>query len=72
MKSINVIIDGALVHTDDALDDDCVLDSALFGDIETEKNEKINKAVTRMDKVVDDFRINLEPSSRVKLNHPLG
>ena len=27
--------------------------------------------MTRMDKVVDDFRINLEPSSRVKLNHPL-
>ena len=71
MESINVVIDDALVHTDDALDEDCDSDSAPSRDVETKKNEKRDEALTRMNKVVDDFRINLEPSSRVKLNHPL-
>ena len=71
MESINVIINDDLVYTDDALYEDCDSNSAPSRDVETEKNEKRDEAVTRMDKVVDDFRINLEPSSRVKLNHPL-
>ena len=71
MESINIVIDDALVHTDDTLDEDCDSDSALSRDVKTEKNEKRDEAVTQMDKIIDDFRINLEQSSKVKLNHPL-
>ena len=70
MESINVVIDDALVHTDDALDENCDSDSAPLRDVEMEKKKK-DETVTRMDKGVDDFRINLKLSSRVKLNHPL-
>ena len=63
IELINVVIDDALVHTDDTLDKNCDSDSAPSKDVEREKNEKKDEAVThsRMDKAVDDFRINLEP-----------
>ena len=54
MESINIMIDDALVHTNDAFDEDCDLDSTTFGDIEKEKNEKRDGAVIRIDKVVED------------------
>ena len=50
MESINVVIDDALVHTDDALDEDCDSDSAPSRDVEKEKNKKRDEVVTRMDK----------------------
>ena len=71
MESINVIIDDALLHTNNALDKDCNLDSVPSRDVAMEKNEKRDEAVPQMDKIIDDLRINLEPSSSVKLNHPL-
>ena len=40
MESINVVIDDALVHTDDALDEDCDSDSAPSRDLEKEKRKK--------------------------------
>ena len=67
MESINVVIDDALVDTDE----DCDSDSAPSRDVEMEKNEKRDEVLTRMDKAIDDFRINFEPPCRVKLNHPL-
>ena len=70
MESINVVIDDALVHTDDTLDEDCDSDSAPSRDVEKEKNEKRDGAVTRMDKAIENFGINLELSARVKLNRP--
>ena len=39
--------------------------------LDTKKNEKKDEALTRMDKAINDFRINLEPSSCVNLNQPL-
>ena len=34
MKSINVVIDDSLVHTNDTLDKNCDSNSAPFGDVE--------------------------------------
>ena len=45
MESINIVIDDALVHTDDTFDKDCDSDSATSGDVEREKNEKRDRAV---------------------------
>ena len=45
MESINIVIDDALVHTDDTLDEDCDSGCATSGDIEKEKNEKRDRAM---------------------------
>ena len=71
MGSINVIIDDILVHSDDTLDDDCNSDSGTSRNMKKEKNKRRDEAVTWMEKVEDDVGINLEPSARVKLSHPL-
>ena len=44
MESINVMIDDALVHTDDKLDEDYDSYSATYRDIEKKKNEKRDRA----------------------------
>ena len=46
MKSIDIVIDDALVHTDDTLDEDSDSDNAICGDVEKEKNKKRDGAVT--------------------------
>ncbi|PSS05956.1 GDSL esterase/lipase [Actinidia chinensis var. chinensis] len=46
-------------------------DSGTSRNMEKEKNKRRDEAVTWMEKVEDDVGINLEPSARVKLSHPL-
>ncbi|GFY91011.1 hypothetical protein Acr_07g0012070 [Actinidia rufa] len=59
------------IHTDNALDEDCDLDSEDSGNAEKNNNEMKDEAVMQMDKGEDEVGGNLEPSARVKLNHPL-
>ena len=71
MESINVIIGDALAHTNNALDEYYDSDSGDSENVEKKNNEKKDVEVTHMYKVEDDVGGNLEPSARVKLNHPL-
>ena len=71
MESINVAIDDTSIQSNGVLDEDCDSNSGGFVNIKKENNERRDAVVTRMDKVEDDIGINLEPSAKVKLNHPL-
>ena len=44
MESINVVIDNALVHTNDALDEDYDSDSAYSRDVKTENNQEVPRS----------------------------
>ncbi|XP_057499563.1 uncharacterized protein LOC130783824 [Actinidia eriantha] len=72
MEYINVVIDYALIHANDTLDENSDSNSATSEDaMKEKKNEKRDGAVIQMDKAIEDSDINLEPSVRIKLNHPL-
>ena len=59
MESIKVVIDDGLVHTNNALDEDCDSDSAPFGEMMKEKPEKGEEMVTHVDKVRNNRGISL-------------
>ena len=58
-------------YTNNAPDENCDSDNGASGNVEKENKERRDKIVTQMDKIEDDDGINLEPSVRVNLNHPL-